>query len=408
MPFPMVLSPYLRPLREAEGISIDNGITARRFRPGPLDLRVVRALWSADEAERELATLAAEVGEEDLLAALSRLVAEGLVFPDLESCDAVFDQVLEASKPPVPFIDQVELTNRCPMRCRFCPRGVEGRVTRPTGLMDLGLFTRLLDQLHPAQAAYRPLELHHLGESLLHPEVHRFVEEATRRGLPTELSVNPSLLTPERARRLLDAGLGRLVISLDGMDEATLGELRGPAASFAAAEANLDRLLAMVAAQRDPPRVVIQMLDLARNKGQRERFVERWGATGLPTVTAYVKDLDGDDPDTGAPSTSPLSHLCCYPFRSVVVLWDGRVVPCCRDADAAVVLGDLATSELRSIWDGPAAAQLRAMHLARAGGAARGLPAGHLCDGCAWRRARFAASMAYRHPDLARPDPLAW
>ena len=62
--------------------------------------------------------------------------------------------------------------------CRFC---IAGYVFRPP--------------------RYRPLELHHLGESLLHPQVDEFVARASARGLPTELSVNPSLLTPTRALR---------------------------------------------------------------------------------------------------------------------------------------------------------------------------------------------------------------
>ena len=42
----------------------------------------------------------------------------------------------------MPFVDQIELTNRCPMRCGFCPRGVPGRMQRPLGFMDVALFER--------------------------------------------------------------------------------------------------------------------------------------------------------------------------------------------------------------------------------------------------------------------------
>jgi radical SAM protein with 4Fe4S-binding SPASM domain len=268
--------------------------------------------------------------------------------------------------------------------------------------MERALFERLLTEMHPLQGRYRPLELHHLGESLLHPEVDRFAAAASARGLPTELSVNPALLTPDLSRRLLGAGVRRLVLSLDGMDDETLTAIRGPAALYGKSERHIDALLEVVAGMADPPIVIIQMIDLHRNRHQREAFLERWGKSGLGAVHAVIKDLDGPDPDLGRPTSTQLVFLCTYPWRSVVVLWDGRVVPCCRDDDAHVVLGDLRRESLSWVWRGERAAELRRQH--REGR----FPRGHLCDGCAFRRERFAEAMPRRHPDRAKQNPYQW
>jgi radical SAM protein with 4Fe4S-binding SPASM domain len=400
--FPFVVSRYLRPFLEGAELFIDNGMTSRKERLTAMEREIVRALWDRDSAAEEMATLVAVREERSLLEALESLVSRGMVFPDEATEDHLFDQLLEGSCPPVPFVDQIELTNHCPMRCSFCPRGIPGRIKRPKGYMELDLFRRILRQLHPSQASYRFLELHHLGESLLHPQVVRFVEEASKAGLPTEMSVNPSLLEPKLARGLLSAGIRRLVVSLDGLDEEMLTGLRGPAARYRQAESNLERLLELVADMGDPPRVVIQMIGLQRNRHQHGAFLERWGRTKLPSVTAYIKDLDGNDPDTGRPSAVPLTHLCSFPWRSVVVLWDGRVVPCCRDADAEVVLGDLNRQELSEIWQGPEVLMLRHLHRSQT------FPEGHSCRGCGWLRSTFATTMDRRHPDLAKTDPLSW
>ncbi len=397
-----VVSPYLRPFLRDGRTVFDNAVTGAVEELPPAARDVLAALWDGPTDAAALAPAVAAHGDAAVARALGELASSGHVFVDRAQADRALLATLEQRRPRVPFVDQIELTNRCPMRCGFCPRGVPGGIQRPTGFMELALFTRLLDQLHPEQAWYRPLELHHLGESLLHPQAPAFVAEATARGLPTELSVNPSLLTPELGAALLDAGVRRLVVSLDGMDEETLVAIRGPAAKYGRAERNLDALLARVATMASPPAVVIQMIDLARNCHQRDAFLARWGRTGLATVTAYVKDLDGVDPDTGAPGARSQIQLCTYPWRSVVVLWDGRVVPCCRDADAAVVLGDLTTQPLEEIWNGAEAQRLRAQ--LRGGD----VPCGHLCDGCAWRRERFAAAMPDRHPDRAVAAPLAW
>lgn len=400
MPLPFVLSPYLRPVRVESGLAFDNGIAARVEQLDPVAERLVRALWNPDHAETGVESLAAEVGVEAVTGAVERLWNRAMLFDSRESCEAALDDAWEAGTPTLPFVDQVELTNACPMRCGFCPRGIPGKMKRATGFLDLALFDRLLGQMHPRQAWYRPLELHHLGESLLHPSIDRFVALASARGLPTELSLNPSLLTPELGARLLDAGVTRLVISLDGVDDDTLVAIRGPVAKYGKAERNLDALLERVAGMARPPRVVIQMIALTRNAHQREAFLKRWGRSGLPSVTAYIKQLDGPDPDTKTESERPLVHLCSYPWRSVVVLWDGRVVPCCRDADGEMVLGDLNQQTLAEVWASDAVRELRRKYLAR--------EPGHACTDCAWHRTRYAAEMPQRAPDLARSDPLAW
>ncbi len=404
MALPFVLSPYLRPFLDDAGQRLyDNGVTGRVERLRPLEEAVVRALWEEPTAEAALAELCASHSRGAVRDALLQLYEKAVVFADQDSCDQLLGHLRDARLPKVPFVDQIELTNRCPMRCRFCPRGVPGQLQRPTGFMELGLFRALLAQLHPEQARYRPLELHHLGESLLHPQVVDFVKCASDHGLPTEMSVNPSLLTPALGEALLAAGLRRLVVSLDGTDEQTLVQIRGPAARFSKAERNLDALLQAVAARGDAaPKVVIQMIELAANRHQREAFLLRYGSLGLPTVKAYLKPLDGPDPDLAQPAGEPLRYLCNYPFRSVVVLWDGRVVPCCRDDDARYVLGDLNEQPLAAIWDGPAAQALRQLHREQR------FAADHLCSGCAFSPAAFAAAQPSRHPDRAAPAPLQW
>jgi MoaA/NifB/PqqE/SkfB family radical SAM enzyme len=399
---PVFLSPYLRPVLEGGELLYDNGITEGRERLAPLEHQVVRALWDPIAGPLDLQQLYGQHGRDAVRQSLEALRRKWMIFSSREQCDQALDTAMGVNVPEPPFVDQVELTNACPMSCGFCPRGVPGRVTRPIGFMDFGLFQRLLGELNPWQARYRMIELHHLGESLLHPELTRFVAAASERGIPTELAVNPSLLRPDLAKSLLGAGLRRLVVAIDGVDEATLAAIRGPKARYRDAERNLLVLLEELAKQREPMKLVIQMLELERNRSQRDAFLERWGRLGLPYVEAYVKKLDGPDPDTAEKHPEPESYLCNYPWRSVVVLWDGRVVPCCRDHDAALVLGDLQRQSLREVWRGDVVRQLRLTH--RSGECAPGDP----CAGCGWCRQRYAAAMAHRHPSKVRYSPLQW
>ena len=401
--FSFLASRYLRIYQHGEQTVLDRAAYGHHEPLSAIELDVLGAYWPPQPDAEAWARVADVWERDDAERAVMDLAGRRILVPDRETDEAVLDAALDEGLRPVPFVDQVELTNHCPMKCGFCPRGIEGAISRPKGFMEVELFGSLLAQLSEEQRTCWRMELHHLGESLLHPDVVVFVRMAAERGLPMEMSVNPSHLRPELARGLVEAGIGRLVLSLDGMDAATLAGARGRAARFDLAERNIEALFEFVAASPKPPQVLVQMLRLHRNRHQHEAFVERFGNTGLPTVQAVVKDLEGPDPDLGEPTCAPPSYLCVSPWRSVVVLWDGTVVPCCRDADAGLVLGNLRHQTLEEIWRGPVANALRALH--RSGDP---IPQGHLCAECPWGRARFAASAASRHPMHVRRDPFAW
>lgn len=401
--FSFVASRYLRTYQHGDRTVLDRAAYGRHESLSELELDVLGAYWPPQPDPNAWARVVATHGQDQAERAAMDLAGRRLLLPDARTDDEVLDASLDEGLQPVPFVDQVELTNHCPMKCGFCPRGIDGAMSRPKGFMEVEVFAALLAQLSEDQKNCWRMEMHHLGESLLHPEVVLFVRMAAERGLPTEMSVNPSHLRPDLARGLVEAGIGRLVLSLDGLDASTLAASRGPAARFDNAERNIEALFSFVAASPKPPQVIVQMLRLHRNRHQHEAFLERFGNTGLPTVQAVIKDLEGPDPDLGEVTCEPPSYLCVSPWRSVVVLWDGRVVPCCRDADARVVLGDLRSQSLEQIWRGPVANRLRALH--RAGAE---IPEGHLCADCPWARARFGASAPSRHPLSARRDPYAW
>jgi radical SAM protein with 4Fe4S-binding SPASM domain len=131
------------------------------------------------------------------------------------------------------------------------------------------------------------------------------------------------------------------------------------------------------------------MIRLQENRHQHQAFLERFASLELAGVEAYLKDADANTSVTeGHPSLANRGlgrpMLCRAPWRSVVVLWDGKVVPCCHDANGETVLGDLNRSTLAEIWGGEAAAALRGR---LANGA---LVPGEPCSDCAHRPDRYA------------------
>lgn len=117
---------------------------------------------------------------------------------------------------------RVSVTDRCNFRCGYCmPQSVFGpgyRFMRRDELLDPSELMRLLEAF--AALGVRKLRLTG-GEPLLRPDLTELVERAA--GIDEiediALTTNAALLTAERARDLREAGVRRVNISLDALDE---------------------------------------------------------------------------------------------------------------------------------------------------------------------------------------------
>jgi hypothetical protein len=116
----------------------------------------------------------------------------------------------------------VELTNVCNFSCEFCP---DSKMKRPRGLMRKDTAMAILDEAG-GEGLAETAHFHVMGEPTLHPDLADIVAHARRVGLGTCLTTNGSRLDDELLTRLTEAGLDRLIISLQTPDEETF-RLRG-------------------------------------------------------------------------------------------------------------------------------------------------------------------------------------
>jgi radical SAM protein with 4Fe4S-binding SPASM domain len=65
----------------------------------------------------------------------------------------------------------------------------------------------------------------------------------------------------------------------------------------------------------------------------------------------------------GLKDMRPNQAPCSWLWTSLVVLWDGRVVPCCMDYDAKAVLGNIKAQSLAEIFNAEPMQALRRLHV---------------------------------------------
>ncbi len=238
----------------------------------------------------------------------------------------------------------LELTNYCNLHCSFCPTGND-LMKRPRGFMDETTFRRALEGAGPLEFVL----LFQWGESLLHPHVEALAKAARGRRARTLITTNGTLLDDRRVNALLDAGLDRVTVSIDG-DAATHEAVRG--VPLARCEEGLDRLLRARDARGASTAVDVSMVVSPETEEAAGAFAARYEGRAdrvqqIPLLTQ------------GSRRTR-----CREPWRGgLVVLQDGRVTVCCVDHDGDLAVGDIATDRLRDLWNGKAMQAFRRRHV---------------------------------------------
>ena len=219
--------------------------------------------------------------------------------------------------------------------------------------MPLVLYRRIIDEV----AAYTHTVIFHFqGEPLLSPNLADMVSYARQHRMFTMLSTNAQLLTPDMARALAQAGLDRIIISIDGLTQQTYSHYRKGG--------SLERALSGMRAVADlpediRPEIVLQCLMLRSNEHEWERFKQKYrslGADRLELKTAQFYDFSHGNDDMPTDGRfcryekredglwyikNPLRNRCYRLWSGCVITAEGEVRPCCYDKSGAYAFGGL-------------------------------------------------------------------
>src|SRR6201981_41745 len=162
-----------------------------------------------------------------------------------------------------------EVTKGCNLRCIHC-RATATELSSPTD-MPTRVSLDIIDQI---AAAARPILVLSGGEPLYRSDIFQLARYATDKGLRVALATNGTLVTKELARMIVDAGVRRVSISLDGADALTHDSFRGIPGAFEAAVRGLRTLKALgmsvqinTTIARHNAHQLPDVLELARNLG---------------------------------------------------------------------------------------------------------------------------------------------
>ena len=124
-----------------------------------------------------------------------------------------------------------ETTAGCNLECIHCRRLDVSQQLMKTDMTTEQAFT-FVSQL---AAFAKPILVLSGGEPLFRPDIFQIATHARDHGLPVALATNGTLIDEPMAQRIVDAGIRRVAISIDGADEVTHDAFRRQPGSLAAA-----------------------------------------------------------------------------------------------------------------------------------------------------------------------------
>ena len=265
----------------------------------------------------------------------------------------------------LPMSISFEPTTSCNLRCPECPSGLRA-FTRPTGMLEQSFFRQTIDEVYK-DILY--LIFYFQGEPFLNKNFLDMVQYASAKGIYTATSTNAHYLNDDVAKRTVESGLDRLIISIDGTTQEVYEQYRRGGKLHKVIEGAKNIVKWKRELKSKTPFVFFQFLVVRPNEHQVDeikRIAKEVGVDEVRYKTAQVYDYE-NDPNQLIPinekysrytkdkignyiSKNKFANHCWKLWQANVITWDGLVVPCCFDKDATHQLGDLKNQSFREIW----------------------------------------------------------
>lgn len=263
----------------------------------------------------------------------------------------------------LPISYSIEPTNFCNLRCPECPSGT-GELTRALGMLSLSNFKQIIDQI--CDTGFY-IQLYFQGEPYLNKHLMEMIDYAQNKNMYVSVSTNGNLINEKNVGNLIEHPPDKIIFSLDGLDEESYQNYR-VGGSFKKADDALKLIVELKKQlKRKKPFIELQFIVMKQNEHQLDDVVnysKERGVNKLVFKTMQVNSYESAIkflPNNQKYSRykiqngkfvmkGKMKNHCFALWRTAVITWDGKMVPCCFDKDARYVFGSLETNSVSEVW----------------------------------------------------------
>lgn len=260
-----------------------------------------------------------------------------------------------------PFIINVDPADSCNFQCGFCPTGdrkLMKEIGRPLKTMDFDLFKKIIDDINEFDNPIKVLRLYKDGEPLVNPNFAKMVAYAKQSNkiLKIDTTTNASLLTPQRSLEIIEAGLDKINISVEGINAEQY-------MSFSKYKIDFDKFVENVRffyENKKQCEVVIKINGDILSKEDKEFFISTFKniADGV-----YIEHIMSCWPNFELRNGLEVNQevalygqeiaevsVCPYVFYSFSINSDGQASICFLDWSRNLLIGDAKIQNVKDIW----------------------------------------------------------
>lgn len=262
-----------------------------------------------------------------------------------------------------PYSVSIEPTNVCNLRCPQCPTGLN-LLQRTKGKMDFELYKSIIDKTYKYLLN---LFLYFQGEPLLSSDFFEMVKYADSKNIYVVTSTNAQLINDEVADKIVKSGLDKLIISVDGIDNETYTKYR----IGGSLEKVLNGINSLKAAKSKYhshlPSIELQFIVMKHNEKQINDFMQFARQMKMSYSLKSAQIVDFVTAEEFVPKIEKYSRYkkendayvlkktignrCSRLWDSLVITWNGDVLPCCYDKDAEHSFGNVTDEEIMKIYN---------------------------------------------------------
>jgi len=264
-----------------------------------------------------------------------------------------------------PYKVHIDPASGCNFKCFFCPQSAPEKLKEAgvvAGVMKFDLFTRLVDGFSEFESKIDQLVFGNYGEPTLNKNLPEMVAYAVKSKTIREVSVisNAELLVPELSKRLVDAGLQKIRISIEALSDEKYLENTDVRVSFDKIVNNIKYLYHWSKLANNQTFVYVKILDIGLSSAEKQLFFDIFSPIShgisienLMPVTEKAIQFIGEKPKGMTGTELAIGRFVCpAPFYTLSVHVNGDVGVCCSDWYHQATVGSIKNESIKSIWNG--------------------------------------------------------
>lgn len=266
-------------------------------------------------------------------------------YRELWDAPNIMDDVLEK-----PLEIMLELTSWCNYKCKMCDKAFVPEKDKVN--IPVESVRRLVTNINEMKVA--SLWVGAFSECLIHPQIGDILDVLKEADvLDFTIITNGSALNEKTTKKIIDAGVKRLSVSLDAATKETYYDVRK--GDLDQVENHIDRFIAL-RGEAIFPSLRVSMVMMEDNVNEREAFLEKW--KGKADIIDFQVLMDASHIEHLADVTE-YTPECVEPFRRLAIRYDGVVLPCCTSYGTYFPLGNIRDTSLKEMWEGEKIRKLR-------------------------------------------------